>query len=339
MGILLIASIALIIVLLMPIILAIGLFFYLKKYRLNLWPTSYLCYTNIKLVIPCNECLSIVITLRHFSISLHRELPYITFRLRGLNLNIIQYNLFKDPNCNNYLTDLKTRFTRYIEEMPPENIKKAYNQRPMKGFLSQRLFEKVEGFIEDIAIKLIDVKSKEAMDAAIEQTYTLAQRESEVKAYNVQIPLTQITFAFIDTKLTGVMCIPIVVLCYGDNPIKSTIENTVVKITSGDKVNIGILCETSKINSSFVELKKIISFFIDNTNYDSIFRSYEKYCFLSRIKEGSFNVLPSLLETISLKIEQITGNINGRREDLKLELAVFSMEYRYSKEQVDVLYN
>eukprot|EP00826_Nyctotherus_ovalis_P011904 TRINITY_DN13101_c0_g1_i3.p2 TRINITY_DN13101_c0_g1~~TRINITY_DN13101_c0_g1_i3.p2 ORF type:complete len:130 (-),score=30.84 TRINITY_DN13101_c0_g1_i3:9-398(-) len=97
----------------LPIIMAIVLCVVLKKFRLRIKPVSFLCYSYIRLVVPGTEFITFVITVRHLSISLHLSKPFITFRIRGLKVHIIQHlSLIHICRCRRYAV-CRSRWSPY----------------------------------------------------------------------------------------------------------------------------------------------------------------------------------------------------------------------------------
>ena len=353
-------AIAFFVILALPILLSFILWITMKKYKFHIWPVSFFCYSRLKMVLPINEFITIVLSLRHISVSWHSSQPFITFRARGLRIHVIQYNITKNPNIAQYVNDFKTKFLMGIRQNTKTAISSVnsiihqnqnnhgLNAAPQTGF-SQSLFERIDGILEEVSLQFVDVKSEAEKTATIAKYY-YADMDSNVPGkvygdFNVFIPMSNAAFTYSSTGALGIACeIPQADVNYRTSSKVSRICGISVLIDIKINVDINVDIKSANLQMCSNELHKLIYAIIDYVNGDAILYNCNKYTNLAKYKATRTKPTPfsgTSLGKLSVKSGHIIGTIYGTTKkikeenisrkfpesDLKLSLPMFSLVY------------
>ncbi|MDR3549166.1 MAG: hypothetical protein P4M11_13055 [Candidatus Pacebacteria bacterium] len=219
-------------ILLFPWLLVLLLRILLKRYRFQIWPVGFLCYSHGRMVIPCTQCITLVLTFRHLSISLNWSRPFVTFRLRGFKAHFVQYNILKDPNINQYANDLKTQFLMEMKKKFSTGSVPIVVESPAPSTnkLSQSLFDRIEGIIEEADVQFVDVRNDQEKREAIAKFYGQIDRAPDkvFGDFNGYLPVASVVASYGDGNFSLAAQVPLVTVRYRLSRHVSTVHDVSV---------------------------------------------------------------------------------------------------------------
>jgi len=253
-------------ILIFPILICRLLKCLLKHYRFSASPESLFCYSHVKLVIPLTNYSTLVIVIRHISITWHRKKPFITFRIHGLNVHVVQYNFLKDSDVSLYLNNVKNKLLADIKQKGLG----AFYSFSDESKQQQYPFERLEGMVEDIKLRFTEVKTEFEKTTLINRIYedpqqTFGDFTSSIPVIDVKVLCDKesgIGFLF---ETPGISF-----NCKTSNNL-SHLNKVSLLITFYKHTNISLEAQTLDINLTAKELHKVVNAFVDYLNANSIF--------------------------------------------------------------------
>jgi len=332
------------IILSFPILLSIFLWLFLKKYKFRIWPISFFCYSHIKFIIDVSPYISLVIAIRHISINWHKSKPFISFRLRGVSIYIIQHNFFKDPNISQYVNDLKARFLLGIrkksENIPILPVPLVPSPIPAQDKNSNSLFDLINGIAEEIDMQILNVKSEQEKRNAIRRCYSGVYKQKTKNlegTFNIYMPIGNIAFMYKqENGLSFAMNIPQFELIYKKSEQINILNN--IEITINTKNNISVLVDikSADIKLRASELNKLIYTICDYLYLGYIYEAYDKFTLKDKYLNYGYKPLNSnekFLEKLIIKTGNIQGKIYGSIFNKKQPI---EKHYKFPENDLDI---
>eukprot|EP00826_Nyctotherus_ovalis_P010917 TRINITY_DN12848_c0_g7_i1.p1 TRINITY_DN12848_c0_g7~~TRINITY_DN12848_c0_g7_i1.p1 ORF type:complete len:331 (+),score=42.59 TRINITY_DN12848_c0_g7_i1:113-1105(+) len=251
-------------ILVLPLLICQGLKYFLRRYQFSARPESFFCYSHIKLVVPLTRSATLVIAVRHLSVSWHRAKPFITFRVHGLNAHVVQYNVFKDADPSRYLSGVKAQLLADIKRRGLG----AFYSFPTETNQQQYPFERVEGIVEDIGLRFTEAQTEFEKAAMISRIYDNAQQTPG--NFNSAIPAANVKVLRGNESGIGLLCeMPRVEFSCANSKNASVMSRVSLLMSFKRTVNVSLETSGLDVAMNTKELSKVVSMGVDLLNTSS----------------------------------------------------------------------